>query len=86
MTTPRPDQAAAKARRIVTQARARLEAGKPALVEIWEDTIPESGFGRGASEAKVWTTVKFLRVERTPRIGMRPKPAAPPAPEEHQPP
>lgn len=48
----------------------RLEAGKYALIEIWEDVVPEGGFNRvDGSSNKIWTKVKFLRVDRTPRRG-----------------
>jgi hypothetical protein len=48
----------------------RLEAGKYALVEIWEDVVAEGGFNRlDASQNKIWTSVKFLRVDRTAKKG-----------------
>lgn len=48
----------------------RLAQGKYALVEIWEDVVPEGGFNRlDGSQNKIWTTVKFLRVDRVPRKG-----------------
>jgi hypothetical protein len=49
--------------------RTRLEGALHPLVEIWEDTVPEGGFARGTAEAKVWTVVKLLRVQRTPKKG-----------------
>lgn len=49
--------------------RYRLEQNLWPLVEIWEDIVPEGGFLRGTAEAKVWTPVKFLRVQRTPKKG-----------------
>jgi hypothetical protein len=46
--------------------RTRLLAGKPPIVEIWEDESTIGGFSRMAdSTTKEWTKVKFIRVERT---------------------
>ena len=50
--------------------RARLRAGKVPTVQVWEDVTDAGGFGRvDAQGNRVWTTVKALKVQRTPRKG-----------------
>ena len=49
--------------------RTRLEAGLNPLVEIWEDETSVGGFDRMDGEDKVYTTVKFIRVDRAMRKG-----------------
>jgi hypothetical protein len=46
--------------------RTRLRAGKPPIVEVWEDESTIGGFNEMLNAStKKWTRVKFLRVERT---------------------
>lgn len=46
--------------------RTRVQAGKPPIVEIWEDESTIGGFSSMVdSTTKRWTKVKFIRVERT---------------------
>lgn len=55
---------------LALEYRTRLRAGKYPLVEIWEDTVPEGGFNRvDGNGDKLWTTVRFIQVDRTPRKG-----------------
>jgi hypothetical protein len=54
---------------MLLEYRARLEAGVYPIVEIWEDVHPDGGFERYQEDGttKLWTPVKFVRVQRTLR-------------------
>lgn len=50
--------------------RYRLQHNLPATVQIWEDETGIGGFNLlDGGGAKIWTTVKFLQVQRTIRPG-----------------
>jgi hypothetical protein len=48
----------------------RLENNLYPYVEVWEDVVDDAGFGRlDGGGAKIWTVVRFLKVDRTVRKG-----------------
>lgn len=49
---------------LTLEYRHRLQNNLHPVVEIWEDTTPEGGFARMSGATKVWTKVRFLRVDR----------------------
>jgi hypothetical protein len=51
------------------ETRARVLAGLPATVEIWEDVSGIGGFDRMDGANRQYTTVRFLQVDRAPRKG-----------------
>lgn len=43
--------------------------GLSPIVGVWEDVVTDSGFGRKDGSSRLYTKVKFILVDRTPKPG-----------------